>query len=375
MQVTGSTAFAIQESDNTETGLPKQIELLVDQASKRQAILLDQGFDAMAGEEKAVKLTSIVKVLRTFGYGAKSSSERPSRNRGVGQGRGHDHRSYGERHGGGHSGGPADRFAMMDTNGDQKLTGGEIGPRLQGTARAADGEVSLEEFEAAWGELFGAGRRGEGGNRGQQAGNRRDNQGADNGVSNRRRGGRKGSGKARTGDSVIGDAVFVLSFDSNRDRKVTKNELQAAIRQNLLVLVLPILKRDSNKDGVIDESEALSTPDTSEQSKQSPIPIRAADQDGDGKLTAEEIAIYAEQRSSPRTKAIAGCLLLKELLKTESDQVTKSQLTSLLNSDKAVIEALDHIGGDSTEKSDIYQLLRRAYHASRIDRVETTEVD
>lgn len=328
---------------------PKAYKPLLDEAVDELFAVVRPGFEAMADESGSAGLVEIVKTLRAFGYGSQPQGGREESER---RGRG------------GRRGGPAARFARLDSDGDGKLRGGEIGPRMQDDARAADGEVTLEEFEAIWAEMFGGGGRGR---RGQGGGNRGPAGGSDSGdqtpaQSTSGPGGRRGRGSQ--GAEMIGDAQFVLLFDSDRDRKVTPDELKAAIHKELTAAIETYARYDANGDGTVDAVELGDEPALDGGTAAPPLRVRLVDENQDGALSAEEVVAFVERRSLPRLQGIAACLLLHDLAGDDQEDIKKTAIGDLFESDAPIVSGISQTDAGVVKKSELYQFFRSVYRAA-----------
>lgn len=350
---TCSLLSSVSYGQEPSAPLPKAHEPLLDEAVDELFAVVRPGFEAMADESGSAGLVEIVKTLRAFGYGSQPKGGRV----------GSDRQGRGGRHGG--QGGPAARFARLDSDADGKLRGAEIGPRMQDDARAADGEITLEEFEAVWAEMFGGGERGR---RGQRGGNRgsagRSNSGDQTPAqSPSGPGGRRGRGSQ--GAESIGDAQFVLLFDSDRDRKVTPDELKSAVRKDLTAAIEVYARHDANGDGTIDAAELRNAPDSDGGSAAPLLRIRLVDENQDGDLSVDEIVAFVKRRSQPRLQGIAACLRLHNLAESDQEDIRKTALGKLFETGAPVATGIAQADSDVIRKSELYQFFRSVYRAPR----------
>lgn len=196
-----------------------------------------------------VPLIGLIKVLRKSGIDSPAAAGGGASGGRGGRGGGARGRSGGggaQRGGGGGGGMPSTpkeiraKFDSMDRNRDGIWKGDEINSYMRGQPASSDNEVTFEEYNEAWTQLrsrMGSGGGGghlhgggQGGNRGggRGAGGRGSAEGGGHGHGG---GGHGGGGRgAGSGTSRVNtNAEFVVALDVNRDRKLTRAELQTAI--------------------------------------------------------------------------------------------------------------------------------------------------
>lgn len=181
-----------------------------------------------------VPLIGLIKVLRQSGIDSAAAA--------GGRGGGAGGRSGGgraQRGGGGGMPSTTDevraKFDSMDLDRDGVWKGDEINSYMRGQPASSDNEVTFEEYNEAWNQLrsrmgSGGGHQhggGQGGNRGGRGGGGERGSGERGGHNHG--GGRGGHGGAPSSSRVNTNAEFVVALDVNRDRKLTRAELQTAI--------------------------------------------------------------------------------------------------------------------------------------------------
>ena len=245
-----------------------------EQASERVTAAMTEefmkGFRFLdADRDGEIDFTSLVKTLRSVGYGK------------VQSGRG----------GRGGSADPFERFEALDSDGDGILREDEAGPYLRGTVYFGDGEVTLDEYRKAWAELVA--RRGR---RGRGAG-----------------GGRRPSGGSESGATGLQarDVEFLAALDANRDRRLTREELRAAIESAVTEEMNSRTGLDADGNGEISAREyALSQPETGRPVDENGLDGHARghfereDRDRDGVITVAEVSERVSENLARRYRAV-----------------------------------------------------------------------
>ena len=323
-----TSVASAQSSDETAAPfeLPKTYQATVDDAAKPLAEELQRGLAAINGNaNEPVKLLDVIKPLRAIGFatqpsGAAAGSGAASHGNGGEAGEGRRGRGGAA---GGAGGGmdPSARFQSLDANQDGKLTGSEIGPRMQGTERAADGVVTMEEFSAAFAEMMAGGGGG---------GSHRHGSGEGGGGSGRHShgGGGHGGGGGGMRPPAIADAEFIINLDANKDRMLDADELLAAMKQDLIRNGEELIRRDVDADGQITRDEYAGSIEGN-----SVAPNRGSrsrfdryDLNEDDVLSTDEIAAFAMSRSKPRIQAISWGLQLSASGALADGKVTPDEL-------------------------------------------------
>ena len=257
-----------------------------------------KGFRAIdTDRDGEIDFTSLVRTLRSVGYGQAQPV-------GRGPGGGID---------------PFERFESLDADGDGILREDEAGPYGRRTEYFEDGEVTLDEYKKAWGEL--QARRGTRGGRGG---------GPRAGASGRSRGGGGRGGVQRS------DIEFLTTLDSNRDRTLTREETHEAIQSAAAELMGSRSSLDANGDGEVTAREyALSQPRTGRPVDDDGLDghvrghFEREDYDRNGVITLGEIAKRASANLSRRIRALQLCLRLSLADSNEDGEVSLAELHSV----------------------------------------------
>ena len=203
-------------------------------------------------------LLQIIKRLRPYGYGVVDESPETSSGRGRGSrgGQGRGGRG-GQGHGesGGH-GAPMDdaqmraRFDSFDQDRDGVWKGSEINAYMSDQPASNDGEVTFEEYKAAW-EILRSGRRG-GGNRGGSRGGSQ-NAGRTGGADSRSGHSHGGQGRPSAEVRASADAKFITSLDLNRDRKISQQEISQAVAADVKAQLNPEMQEGDSEATVLSD--------------------------------------------------------------------------------------------------------------------------
>lgn len=319
-----------EQANEPKFSLPQAYVSATDSTAKELAKPLLVGLRAL-DEGQDVRLIEVVKILRASGFSTQKSdrSSRPAHDAlsSAGARRLESDTASPEARGGhgGHGGGvdPQSRFESMDSDGDGVLKGAEIGPRMQGSERAKDNVVTLEEFKAAWEEMFGRGngngRHGEGNGRHGGGGHARGSEL-----------GRRGRGASTR--PANGDAEFLLGLDQNRDRTLTVDEVLAGVRADLIANMVETIQKDSDNDGRITLEEYAGQ---AERSRRTEFMFARRDTNGDKSLSPAEVVEQAAMSSKPRLLAIGACLAVATQGKAK---ITSEELASALSNVAADVD-------------------------------------
>ncbi len=357
------------------------------------------GFDAMDEDQDGkLPLLDVIKAVRPLGFGAQteaSSEGRGGASRG-GQGRGGQarggqrggrgmqaggnrggrgraaggdqaaapegrdqrggNRGGGNRGGGNRGGGaaggrggfdPAERFKSFDEDGDGVLKGSEINARLTDSKYAEDGEVTLEEFQAAFEEM-----------RAQMAAGGGHSHG---GGGHSHGGGGRGGSSATTSD----DAALLVSFDQDRDRVITIAEVKVALQKEVDRQTLEKLKLDKDGDNQISKAEFAAQVEADEETqldedgldRRSRMMFGREDVDQDGAITKQEITQQVLRQLSARAQALAYCLMAADIDADSNDQISAEELKKAAPAELA--QLLSVTADQPLAKGSFYQTVRR----------------
>ncbi|TWT31509.1 EF-hand domain-containing protein [Blastopirellula retiformator] len=301
--------------------------------------VVEQGFATLDDDrDGAVSLLEMIKAVRPLGFGAQEAAAASPRGRGRGGNRGGGASGgEGESRGAGNRGGrggfdPADRFKSFDQDGDGVLQGAEINARLTGSKYAEDGKVTLDEFQAAFEEM-----------RSQMAAGGGHNHG--NGHSHGGEGGRGGRGGSPTA-TTSEDAALLVSFDIDRDRKITLTEIRTALKNEAERLMELRMGADKDGDGKISifevagslEAEEGTQLDEEGLDRRSRMTFAREDADQDGFVSAAEIRAQVDAQLRNRATALGYCLLAAKVDADGDKQVSAVEAGKL--QDKELIELL-----------------------------------
>lgn len=306
-----------------------------------------------------VPLLNVIRAVRPLGFGAQSNSESSvSTGRGRGQrnrgGRGMSRGASGSEAGGQSRGGrrgregeasqgqaasptsgrggrggfdPVERFKSFDQDGDGLLKGDEINARLTGSKYAEDGEVSLEEFQAAFEEMRTSMSAGGGHNHG----------GGSHGGGGQGPGGQRGGNRGAPTATTSEDAALLVSFDQNRDRVIELPEIKLALSQEVERLIQARMTLDKDQDGAISkaefaaqvESDDPATLDEDGFDRRTRMMFNREDTDQDGAITEEEIKQQVLQQTGRRVLALGYCLEFADLDANRDQQISADEVTKL----------------------------------------------
>ncbi|QDU76028.1 EF hand [Bremerella volcania] len=330
---------------------------------------LEQGFQALDQDHDGkLPLLEVIKAVRPLGFGAQaeaSSEARGNQGRGGNRGgrgqrvgeAGRDQRGQGGgNRGGGNRGGgaggrggfdPAERFKSFDQDGDGVLKGSEINARLTGSKYAEDGEVSLEEFQAAFEEM-----------RAQMASGGGHSHG---GGGPSHGGGGPGGSSATTSQ----DAALLVSFDGNRDRLISIDEIKAALQKEVDRQTLEKLKLDKDGDGQVSKAEYAAQIEAEEGTeldeegldRRSRMTFSREDADQDGVITKQEITQQVLRQLSLRAEALGYCLLLASVDANDDEKISADELKKAAPSE--LVELLSISAEEPLARQSFYPTVRR----------------
>lgn len=250
-----------------------------------------------ADGDGTIEVAAMVRSLRAIGYGKAQPRVRGGRG----------------------AAGPFERFETLDEDGDGLLRGDEPGPYMRGHEAFQDGEITFEEYRAAWAELQG----------------RRGNRGGGRGGGGQSR----GSGRARgsgSGEMSPSDLQFLSSLDANRDRILSAEEVRRAVALDVAEAMESRTGLDANSDGAVSAREyALSQPKTGRPVDKDGLDghgrghFEREDLNHDGALSVTEIAKRVYSTKIRRIHAMQLGLRL-ELADVNSDgQLDSGELRSV----------------------------------------------
>ncbi|MCO8121299.1 hypothetical protein NHH03_06080 [Stieleria sp. TO1_6] len=373
-------ATANDASPKTALDIPKP--LVVELESHADAISdnLWDGFNQLSNGSDSASLLEVVAVLRGFGYGTVSQSDasggrgRGGAGRGAGGqqagggGRGRGGAARGSRGGDAGSAGRGDsdgggghapptsveetrqRFDARDTIRDGVWEKDEINGYMQGQPASNDGKVTFEEYATAWEELRSR-MGGGGGNRGGGHG------GGGHG------GGGHGGGRA---SSVSLDAAFLVSLDTDRDRKLQRSELSEPVARELSRQLTDWVKRDADGDGLVSAQEyAVATASETDGSADTPVAtklprfVSRMDTDRDGSVSLGEALASASSRLDQQTRAIAVCLGWKQIDADKNGSIEPAELQALDDQWQKIAAALAVTAERPLPTDQLYARLQR----------------
>ena len=221
-----------------------------DQLASEVSERLIEGVKSVDSSEQ-VRLLAIVSRLRPFGYGIVTEASE------SGGGRGGRGGSRGR--GGSNQGAPAGdaelqaRFDSFDRDRDGVWTAGEINSYMSSHPASGDGKVTFEEFKQAWADLrSGRGTGSAGGRRGRGGSSAGGPSGRHGGGASGRHGGGGHGGhgpgsRPSASERASEDAKYVLSWDANRDRTVSADEIRSAVEQDVHAQLNPTTQTEDGK--------------------------------------------------------------------------------------------------------------------------------